>query len=238
MVRAPAFALTRATGFALLNPAEKPKLDPSRIFTLSGTLTFNLILFGLLMVPMSIPLTPMQDPPSHNPVVRSIVKPPEPVIVEIAPITRPQPPQPINPPAHPSVTRSPDTTPATQVISDTGNTQITTPAVDDGGAHGDSLIPSNVTPAPMQLAYRNAPPPVYPRAALQRQLTGTVLLQVLVDINGQPIEVSISRSSGHRELDEAARLQVLKRWSFQPAIQNGKAVQALGLVPIEFNLRH
>jgi protein TonB len=72
---------------------------------------------------------------------------------------------------------------------------------------------------------------------LQRQLTGTVLLQVLVDINGQPIEVSISRSSGHRELDEAARLQVLKRWSFQPAIQNGKAVQALGLVPIEFNLR-
>ena len=135
------------------------------------------------------------------------------------------------------MTRSPDTTPATQVISDTGTTSVTDPVRNDSGPISESTTPPNVTPTPMQLAYRNAPPPVYPRAALQRQLTGTVLLQVLVDINGQPIEVSISRSSGHRELDEAARLQVLKRWSFQPAIQNGKAVQALGLVPIEFNLR-
>ena len=237
MVRTPTFALSRATGFALLEPATKPKLDLPRIFTLSGTLTFNLLLFGLLMVPMSIPLTPAQDPPSHNPLVRQLVKPPEPIIVEIAPITRPQPPQPINPPARPSVTRSPDTTPATQVISDTGTTSVTDPVRNDSGPISESTTPPNVTPTPMQLAYRNAPPPVYPRAALQRQLTGTVLLQVLVDINGQPIEVSISRSSGHRELDEAARLQVLKRWSFQPAIQNGKAVQALGLVPIEFNLR-
>lgn len=237
MVRAPTNALSHAAGFALLKPASKPQLDATRVLTLSSTIALNLLILGLLLVPMSIPPSAFQESPSHNPLVRQLVKPPEPIIVQIAPITRPQPPQPINPPAHPSMTRSPDITPATQVISDTGNTQITTPAVDDSGAHGDSLIPPNVPPTPMQLAYRNAPPPVYPRAALQRQLTGTVLLQVLVDIDGQPIEVSISRSSGHRELDEAARLQVLKRWSFQPAIQNGKAVQALGLVPIEFNLR-
>ncbi|MDE2407031.1 MAG: energy transducer TonB, partial [Xanthomonadaceae bacterium] len=99
--------------------------------------------------------------------------------------------------------------------------------------------PANVTgaPVPLQLAYRQAPAPSYPRAALLHNLSGTVLLQVLVDENGHPLDVTVARSSGHRELDEAARLQVLKRWSFQPATRNGRAVQALGLVPIEFNLQ-
>ena len=47
---------------------------------------------------------------------------------------------------------------------------------------------------------------------------------------------TIAQGSGHRELDEAAREQVLKRWRFQPAMQGERAVQALGLVPIEFAL--
>ena len=39
------------------------------------------------------------------------------------------------------------------------------------------------------------------------------------------------------ELDEAARAQVLTRWRFQPATRNGLAVQAIGMVPIEFALK-
>ena len=73
--------------------------------------------------------------------------------------------------------------------------------------------------------------------AKQRGITGTVLLQVLVGIDGRPLEVTVAQSSGNRELDEAARAQVLKRWSFQPASKNGQAVQAIGMVPIEFALR-
>jgi len=89
----------------------------------------------------------------------------------------------------------------------------------------------------MQLQYRSAPAPAYPRRAQQQRLTGTVLLQVLVGIDGRPVEVKVAQSSGHRELDEAARAQVLKRWSFQPATKDGLAVQAIGMVPIEFALR-
>ena len=63
-----------------------------------------------------------------------------------------------------------------------------------------------------------------------------MLLQVLVGIDGRPLDVTIAQGSGHRELDEAAREQVLKRWRFQPAMQGERAVQALGLVPIEFSL--
>ena len=37
---------------------------------------------------------------------------------------------------------------------------------------------------------------------------------------------------------EAARKHVLKRWMFRPAMQDGVAVQAIGLVPINFSLAH
>ena len=63
-----------------------------------------------------------------------------------------------------------------------------------------------------------------------------MLLRVLVGTDGYPLEVTVARSSGHRELDDAARVQVLKRWSFRPASGNGQPVQAIGLVPIEFAL--
>jgi periplasmic protein TonB len=64
-----------------------------------------------------------------------------------------------------------------------------------------------------------------------------VLLQVLVDIDGRPLDVLIQQSSGNRRLDEAARLQVLKRWTFRPAMQNGVAIQAMGLVPVVFKVQ-
>ena len=44
-------------------------------------------------------------------------------------------------------------------------------------------------------------------------------------------------SSGNRDLDRAARMQVLKAWKFQPAMQDGRAVQAYGRVPVDFSLR-
>jgi protein TonB len=232
-------ALPRSAGFALLAPAGKLQLDPSRIFTLSGTLAFNALLFGLLLMPMALPPDALQEVIRHNPAVRLITKPPKPVIVDILPITRPQPTQP-NP--TPVTTRrvapaqTPTSTSSNTPISATGNTPATD-TTDPTDAIADPGPPIATTPTPVQLGYRNAPAPVYPRLALQRGLSGTVLLQVLVDENGHPLAVTVARSSGYRELDEAARLQVLKRWSFQPALLAGRAVQAMGLVPIEFNLQ-
>jgi protein TonB len=59
---------------------------------------------------------------------------------------------------------------------------------------------------------------------------------VLVDVDGRPLEVTIQRSSGNRDLDAAARRQVLRKWTFRPAMKDGRAVQAIGIVPIDFNL--
>jgi len=98
-----------------------------------------------------------------------------------------------------------------------------------------SLAPS--TPmAGVQLQYRSAPPPAYPVPALRNHEQGTVLLRVEVDTSGKPVNVSIERSSGSRRLDQAARQQVLRHWRFVPALVDGQAVAADGLVPVDFSL--
>lgn len=212
--------------------------DPARILTLSGTVALNLLAFGVLMVPIALPPPVVQAPTKPTITIRDIVKPPEPVIVDITPVPHPTPATPAATHERRSIAPPARDTVATTIVSDTGNQS----AVETDGDTDDALPPvpdigPASGPAPMQLAYRTAPAPAYPRIALLRQWSGTVLLQVLVDVDGRPLEVSIARSSGHRELDEAARLQVLKRWSFQPATRDGAAVQAVGLVPVEFNLR-
>lgn len=221
-------------------PSHAPRLqpDPARILTLSGTVALNLLVFGLLLVPVTLPPPAVLAPAKPSMAIRDIVKPAEPVVVDIVPI---QPPRPTtSAPTHDRQQVAPATRDAgaTAVISDTGSE----PIADAIAGSGDIAPPSGDIgpsggPAPMQLAYRNAPAPAYPRIALQRQWSGIVLLQVLVDVDGRPLDVGIARSSGHRELDEAARQQVLKRWLFQPASRDGAPVQAIGLVPVEFSLR-
>ena len=89
----------------------------------------------------------------------------------------------------------------------------------------------------MTLEYADAPAPAYPRDALREGVEGVVMLQVLVDVDGRPLQVDIQRSSGDRRLDNAARKQVLQRWRFRAAVKDGRAVQAIGLVPIAFKLQ-
>jgi periplasmic protein TonB len=63
-----------------------------------------------------------------------------------------------------------------------------------------------------------------------------VTLRVLVDVDGRPIDVQVEHSSGHRVLDAAAKKQVLAKWRFRPAMQDGQVVQAIGMVPVVFSL--
>lgn len=232
---APAHALHRPTGFALLEPASRPQLDPARIFTLSGTIALNLLAMGLLMMPIALP-TPavvVEQPraPSYHQLYR------EPEVVPVVPVAKPTAPATARQTQPARTTQAPTNSAAAAVVADSGTELVVDASANDAsGAVGD-IAPAQVGPSPMQLEYRLAPAPAYPRRALQQRLSGTVLLQVLVGTDGRPLEVTVARSSGHRELDDAARVQVLKRWSFQPASSNGQPVQAMGLVPIQFTLQ-
>lgn len=56
------------------------------------------------------------------------------------------------------------------------------------------------------------PQPGYPSGARRSGLQGTVRLSVTVEASGLPASVNVIGSSGHAELDAAARDGVLRRW--------------------------
>lgn len=66
--------------------------------------------------------------------------------------------------------------------------------------------------------------PVWPVAAHDSKLAGTVDLSFLIDTNGSVLESNVRNSSGHGELDEAARVGIAK-CKFNPAVQNGTATR-------------
>ena len=236
MARSHTLASYRPAGFALLRPASKPRLDTARIITLSGTIAVNTLAFGLLMMPLTLPAPIAQVVEIDNrpdvTLIKRVVPPPIPV-----PIVRQQPtPSPTQPVQQQPIAQQPTAVASAAVLTASATEQAIESTVVDSGPAID-IAPTSTGPSPVQLAYLSAPAPAYPRIAKQRGITGTVLLQVLVGIDGRPLEVTVAQSSGNRELDEAARAQVLRRWSFQPATKNGQAVQAIGMVPIEFALR-
>jgi protein TonB len=104
------------------------------------------------------------------------------------------------------------------------STPVTAP-VGDGGPVGETR----------QLDYDGALKLRYPAASLRQREQGRVLLNVLVDANGNVQRIEIARSSGHSNLDAAAR-EAVQRAHFKPVLRDGKAVQAWGVVPIEFRL--
>ena len=79
-------------------------------------------------------------------------------------------------------------------------------------------------------------PPGYPFAARRRGLEGRVLLRVEVSRTGAAERVTVTRSSGHGLLDDAAR-RAVAGWRFLPATVAGAAVSGAVDVPVSFRLR-
>jgi TonB family protein len=85
-------------------------------------------------------------------------------------------------------------------------------------------------------SYFRNPPPTYPDAARRMRREGVVRLLVTVESNGLPSSITISSSSGHQTLDEAA-INAVQNWKFKPGEINGTAVQSKVEVPIRFSLQ-
>lgn len=100
------------------------------------------------------------------------------------------------------------------------------------------VVPPVVNPQPVESSLEPllAPAPAYPREALRDGITGQVVLELLVGIDGRVLAARVVGSSGNRQLDAAARETVLRQWRFQPATRDGQPVQALGRLPIVFSL--
>jgi len=79
-------------------------------------------------------------------------------------------------------------------------------------------------------------PPVYPSAARQAGVEGSVLLQVAVESNGRAGDVLLVSSSGSGLLDAAA-MKAVRKWSFRPATINGQPTSGHVRVPVRFQLQ-
>lgn len=209
----------------------RPHPDGNRIAGYAVAITFNAAMLMLLLVPLRAP--PVLDQPDITQPIRWILRdtppplPPRPVTIEKP---TPQPPS----TAAPRPVETPPL-PQTPVLSEQGELVPDARDAPDAPVAPTIQVPTGPLPG-MRLEYAQAPAPTYPRAALRSGIEGTVLLQVLVDVDGRPLQVDVSRSSGNRHLDFAAREQVLRHWRFRPAVRDGRAVQAIGLVPINFSL--
>ena len=212
-----------------LQSQTRPELP--RILAIAAAIAVHAFAFLLLLIPMATP--PLQISTEKNPGI--IFVPPKEIIEE----------KPIEDPVKPIVPRPTTARTEDQVIPQPDRTVI---------VEGGSVATSNSTPVdpgpvadpgPVDtgpvtvgsLAYVTATAPPYPRVEARAGIGGTVLLKILVDTDGRPLEVVVLESSGNRNLDRSAREHVLKHWLFQPAMRDGRPVQAYGKVPVVFSMQ-
>ncbi|KRG71096.1 energy transducer TonB [Pseudoxanthomonas dokdonensis] len=81
-----------------------------------------------------------------------------------------------------------------------------------------------------------SPAPEYPASAIRRGDSGTVLLRVDVDAEGNPTKVRVEQRSGSRALDRAA-VSAVKRWKFNPGQRDGQPIPGSVTVPVDFTLK-
>ncbi|NDK39657.1 energy transducer TonB [Pseudoxanthomonas gei] len=207
--------------------------EPARILAITAAIAVHAFAFMLLLIPMAAPV-PDATLADQKPVIdwwlpKTVPVTPRPP--QVVPVRK----QESKPQPQPRLAQDTATPVSDPVIVEQG-----TVATEQGtAASSDAVTSSGELSQPIsgvQLEYELAKAPPYPREAFRDGLQGQVLLKILVDADGRPLEVVVSTSSGHRVLDEAARRFVLKNWRFKPALRDGHAVQAYGMVPINFTL--
>lgn len=220
----------------------RPAPNLLRLFTHSGirwdhsfalAIAFfgNALMLMLLGLPRSGEFTPyLPGPDPVEPIEYEVIRPAQNLAVPEMPVAPTRPVEVATPVEVPPITELE----SAPVLAETGNevAQLATagelqPAVEP--VVGSAGVSTGA-------AYLFAPEPRYPGFSKRRGHQGVVMLSVLVGADGRPREVRVERSSGHRELDDAAQDQVLGVWRFQPAQREGVAVEAWVRVPVEFRI--
>lgn len=99
---------------------------------------------------------------------------------------------------------------------------------------GPAPAPALVLPS-ADADYLNNPPPAYPRQSKRMGEQGTVVLRVLIGLQGTAEKAEIRTSSGFVRLDQAA-LETVQRWRYVPGKRNGSPEAMWFNVPVRFIL--
>lgn len=101
-----------------------------------------------------------------------------------------------------------------------------------GGSGGGAYSPGGYDVEPT-LIYEPPEPP-YPESARRRKITGEVMLQVLVRLDGTTEVLGVIKSGCRVCVETARQHALLYRW--KPALKDGKPVEAIGVISVTFGL--
>jgi len=77
--------------------------------------------------------------------------------------------------------------------------------------------------------------PNYPDVARRARIEGKVILQAVVDKNGNVGEVTVLSSNNPMFNDNA--IEAVKQWKYKPALQSGRPVAVYYTIRVDFRLR-
>jgi TonB family protein len=122
-----------------------------------------------------------------------------------------------------------DTVPNTEDKADSVSESMTSsvPAV---GVDSQAGLVENLVPARLIRKVK----PIYPAAAVEAQIQGSVVLQVLVDKNGAVRDV---RSISGPPILAPAAIDAVEHSRFRPCHLNGQPLESEALVTVKFSLR-
>ncbi len=159
---------------------------------------------------------------------------PEPAAPKTVPVVK----KPVTPPKPAAVVESAE--PSPKAISVDPSPPAPQPAATVAAAPAPTAPSAPAAPATPKtvtsgIEYIQPPQPEYPPISKCMGEEGKAVLRVLVNDKGRPERVELQKSSGVARLDEAARKAAL-RALFKPFIEDGKAVPAYAIIPINFQL--
>jgi protein TonB len=202
-----------------------PQLSWPRIGAWSGSISLHALILAVLLTPPVV-LQITKSIPQPDP-IRIIEVIPPPVIPDLPTPVRHATTTPVRHITPPVVQRV--------VTEQTSVIQIPTQITEEPPAiNNQTAIPDS---APSAITYGKQTRVAYPKESLINREQGTVILRVLVGVDGIPQAVEIEKTSGYFRLDRAAR-DAVKGWSFHPAMHGGVASSAWALVPVTFNLQN
>jgi protein TonB len=76
--------------------------------------------------------------------------------------------------------------------------------------------------------------PVYPQEAKEAGIQGVVILETLIEKDGTVGDIKVLRSV---PLLEAAAVDAVKQWVYEPTLMDGEPVQVLMVVTVNFTLK-
>jgi periplasmic protein TonB len=214
------------TTLAIRYAPATPSMNLPRIGAWSATISIHIVaLLLLLSAPVAYKLA--EAPKEETIVTRFIEDKPIPPVEELKP---PKPVQHEKKAQRPAPQVTPVETHEPTPVSLPADETIAPPPVDAGPA-----VPAQPDSEPTAIAYGAHASVAYPHDSLKAREQGTVMLLVLVGVDGKVEDIRVEKSSGYARLDRAA-LAAVKLWSFNPASHGGVAQRAWAKVPISFTL--